>query len=303
MRIVKIKKRRNEYRTIYVPSREEKKELKAILAELEKLECAYSPFAHGFVSGRNIITNATQHVGFLVTLSFDLKDFFDSVTHLGFHKNDVWEKLYPISAEAFQKSMELCFPDGAARQGLPTSPCLSNIASFDMDFEIYEKVKFIVKDFVFTRYADDITISINRINSDIISRIQSVVRETVEKYGFKENERKRRVQFASMGRREVCGLMVDDKVYVSRHFRRRLRAAKHRLSQNPDNGKQKQIVRGMLEFSKLKLPGKKSEPAIESASTSRNVSLGESDVVANTENLSGSTRTTSLEERMPCYET
>jgi hypothetical protein len=83
----------------------------------------------------------------------------------------------------------------------------------------------------------------------------------VRRCGFRENPRKTRIQWASRGRREIVGIMVDDAVHVSRDFRRRLRAAKHNAAKNEGDNRLSRQAMGMAEFAKLTPPCDAAEKA------------------------------------------
>ncbi|SDG49079.1 Reverse transcriptase (RNA-dependent DNA polymerase) [Thermoanaerobacter thermohydrosulfuricus] len=234
MKIVQIPKRNGEYRTIYVPDKKEKQKFKNLLGELNrKAKNILSNAVHGFVPGRSPVTNALAHVGYEYTISFDLEDFFDTVTP---------EK---VSKYLTKEEKETVFVDGAARQGLPTSPVVANLAAADMDKAILKWIKKTQKNIVYTRYADDLTLSFNE--PELIPVIKDKIPEIVKRNGFKINEKKTRVQAAIAGRRIICGIAVDKNgIYPTREVKRRLRAALHQ-------GKIRQ-AKGLEEWMKLKLP-------------------------------------------------
>lgn len=268
MRIVKIPKRRGEFRTLYCPNRQECRSLRRLAkrferkvrkrekAMLDKLHLE-TPVIHGFTRGRSPLTNAMCHVGKAFTVSFDLKDFFDTVTVEQLKKECV--KGWPILSE---KLIGLVTVDGAARQGLPTSPHVANLAAMPMDREILEWLadpeKHIVLAeagdvdglrvglMVYTRYADDLTFSCNS-HAQARSLLLNIPR-IVAGRGFTINERKTCVQTASNGRRIITGVAVDDAcVYAPREVRRKLRAARH---QDPQGNRTK----GLEEWCRLKCP-------------------------------------------------
>ncbi len=83
MQIIKIpKKKLNEFRTIYIADKKEKRRFKKAVKFLNKMQnknC--NPLVvHGFCQGKNVATNALLHIGYQYTTCFDIKDFFDSVT-------------------------------------------------------------------------------------------------------------------------------------------------------------------------------------------------------------------------------
>lgn len=232
MKIVKIPKRKGEFRTIYVPSYPEKRALKKLMPALNKamLKCTH---AHGFKPGTSAVTNAIQHVGYRYSLCFDLKDFFDTVTPAH------------VAGKLPKEIIEKVFVDGHPRQGLPTSPAVANLAAYDLDLRIVRLKKRFNIDFVYTRYADDLSFSFQDIHTvDVLLREVPVL---VEKFGFVINTRKTEFQDATKRRRHITGVGVDDQtIHPTRAAKRKLRAALHQQNTNQANG--------LAEWCKLKLP-------------------------------------------------
>ncbi|MHB1762668.1 MAG: reverse transcriptase family protein [Acidimicrobiales bacterium] len=235
MHTVTIPKRSGGTRTIYVPNRSEKAALRSIAGDLiaKARKADRAEVVHGFARGRSPVTNAQAHVGHAFTISFDLADFFASVTP---------ERLVGKLSKA---ELEMVMVDGAARQGLPTSPAVANLAASDLDKAILRWIERGAKQVVYTRYADDLTLSFD--DPALISALRDAVPQIVRRCGFALNPRKVRVQAAAAGRRIVCGVAVDDVgVHPTRAARRRLRAAQHQ-------GHSAQ-AEGLAEWCKLRPP-------------------------------------------------
>lgn len=187
---------------------------------------------HGFMPGRSPMTNAMPHIGHRYSVCMDLASWFDSVCPE--HVPEHWRK------------PEL-FPDGRARQGLPTSPGLANLAAAPM---VDALMKLRVKgrfgwSFTMTVYCDDISVSCWL--KDTVDWVLNTFPPIIASFGFAVNESKTRVQSARAGRRIITGYAVDDyRVYPTRYIKRRLRAARHQ-------GHSSQ-ARGLAEFCQLRLP-------------------------------------------------
>jgi hypothetical protein len=253
MKCFLIPKKSGGTRAIYVPNSTEKARLRESLSLLTPRLKAVT-YAHGFVPGRSIVTNALPHKGKAVTISFDLAEFFDSVTVEKFGRGTLPEG----SEEWF-----VLGPDGkkAARQGLPTSPALANLAAKPLDEAIVKGLKKKGITAVYTRYADDLSISLDKDDPGEIELAKQVVAEAVARCGFRLNKKKTRVQRAKSGRREICGLMVDETgVHIPRRIKRKIRAARHAYRQACLAGdseaakKAANSLAGLLEFSLLKAP-------------------------------------------------
>ena len=220
----RLRKKHGGYREITAP----KGGLRGILNALNILLQTYdepTPWAFGFVCGRSVVDNARPHVGKRYILNLDLKDFFPTITRqqvadcltaepFGF--SSLAAKLISGLATVRTKNNE-----EVLAQGFATSPMLSNFICREMDKEIASIAT--AQGITFTRYADDLTFSadtdILRPQGELVQQVKTIV----ERYGFRLNEEKTHLQ--RRGRRqEVTGLMVTEKVNVSRRYVREIRS-------------------------------------------------------------------------------
>ena len=219
-----LRKKHGGYREITAP----KGALHDILHALNIVLQTYdepTPWAFGFVCGRSVVDNARPHVGKRYILNLDLKDFFPTITRqqvadcltaepFGF--SSLAAKLISGLATVRTKNNE-----EVLAQGFATSPTLSNFICREMDKEIASIAT--AQGITFTRYADDLTFSsdvdILRPQGELVQQVKTIV----ERYGFRLNEEKTHLQ--RRGRRqEVTGLMVTEKVNVSRRYVREIRS-------------------------------------------------------------------------------
>ena len=220
----RLRKKHGGYREITAP----KGALRGVLQALNIVLQTYdepTPWAYGFVCGRSVVDNARPHVGKRYILNLDLKNFFPTITRrqvadcltaepFGF--SSLAAKLVSGLATVRTKNNE-----EVLAQGFATSPTLSNFICREMDKEIAGVAA--AQGITFTRYADDLTFSsdadILRPQGELVQRVKAIV----ERYGFRLNEEKTHLQ--RRGRRqEVTGLMVTEKVNVSRRYVREIRS-------------------------------------------------------------------------------
>lgn len=120
--------------------------------------------AHGFTYNRNTKTALEQHKNNNSKwfLKMDIKDFFPS-----WNKELILKQLQGIfpftyllqnqeAEEAINQILDICLLDNKLPQGSPVSPLLTNILMIPFDYEIQNSLP---KDYIYTRYADDILIS------------------------------------------------------------------------------------------------------------------------------------------------
>jgi len=157
-RVKNILKRNGNMRVIHAPT-------PLLLQCLSRIQKHYSDilsvsdYAHGFVSGRSIVTNAICHVARKVVINLDLRDFFPSVT---FSKVRRAFQSVEIESEVVDILTMLCTePNELNRrvlpQGSPVSPLFSNVCMYTVDNRLAGFAHSI--GFSFTRYADDLTFS------------------------------------------------------------------------------------------------------------------------------------------------
>ena len=242
-----VKKKTGGVRTISAPMPRLKHAqrwiLDNVLAPVELSECA-----HGFRTGRSIVTNAEPHVGARVVINMDLENFFPTVAYrrvkgvfrkLGFSES-VATVLALICSESEVAEVEL---DGmnyfVARgerflpQGAPTSPAITNLICRGLDARLARNAEKL--GFTYTRYADDLTFSSGDDKADVGKMIRRA-RYIVAEEDFKVHPQKTRVLRA--GRRlEVTGLTVNQRVNVSRNELRRFRAVLFQIERDGPEGK------------------------------------------------------------------
>lgn len=223
-----------------------------------KLLCeAYRDFpVHGFMPGKNPVTAAIPHIGKQFTLSIDLEDFFDEVEPNRF-KNSLSK--FEVPRRIKKKQQTALFPTKRARQGLPTSPAVSNIAAFPMDEALIANLE---QDFpgaiTYTRYADDLSFSFD--DKEIRNEVKDKVMQLVAGSGWKVNEKKTRLQWGGPDgtwTRDIVGVGVNhEKVLPLRKARKKFRGLSHRMKfVNPEeDSKLKSVYKGMSEWTQCKVP-------------------------------------------------
>lgn len=199
-------------REITAPSRNLKLRQKWILENiLERIKVGDS--VHGFVKNKSIVTNAKQHVKKTYMLNMDISNFFISIKQP--QVMDVFHKIGYVKDVA-EYLAELCCFKGVLPQGAPTSPYLSNIICMEMDVEIFKLADEYKA--IFSRYADDITLSSEVDLNECVVRITAII----EKYGFKVNCEKTRITNGKY-RKIVTGLVVGEQVKVPKKYKRKLK--------------------------------------------------------------------------------
>ncbi len=183
-------------------------------------------YVTGFVPEKSVVDNAERHVGMNYVFNTDLKDFFPSIS-----KSRVWATLkrYPFKfndtiADAIAGMCctemkidgEKCW---VLPQGSPCSPVLTNIVCRNLDHELHKLAQ--EYSLRYSRYADDITFSSNRNVFQKGGEFQQKLEEIITSQRFSINEKKTRVQNKNQ-RQEVTGLVVSDRVNVTREYVRDL---------------------------------------------------------------------------------
>jgi retron-type reverse transcriptase len=197
------------------------------------------PPAHGFLSGRSIVTNASPHARRDVVVNLDLEAFFPSIAfprvRSVFHRLGYSPAAATILAllctECPRRPVEY---DGkpyfvatgprALPQGACTSPGLSNQVARRLDKRLGGMARKL--GLTYTRYADDLTFAGGQDLNERIGYLMARVRHIAAEEGFAVNGKKSRVLRRNAAQR-VTGLVVNDRPGVAREEVRRLRAILH----------------------------------------------------------------------------
>ena len=228
-----IKKRNGSDRVISAPQ----KELKAIQRKLAYvLSCMYNPkiCAYGFIEGKSIVGNASQHTKRTLILNIDLKDFFCQI-HFGRVRGMLMKPPYSIGEEAATTIAQIACLNGKLPQGAPSSPIITNMICVPLDNALLRLAK--STGCVYTRYADDITFSTYKKTFDkgLVFfegeeiRIGGKLAGILEKHSFCINPEKISIRNHSK-HQEVTGLTVNTFPNLRRSYTHNLRAILHHCS-------------------------------------------------------------------------
>lgn len=182
-----------------------------------------------------IFSNANIHTNKKLVLNIDIKDFFSSIKFnrlVGFF---IQNKYFELNEEiALTIAQIATFREndeemGYLPQGSPCSPVISNLFTAMLDSRLVKLCK--KNKCVYTRYADDITISTNlkefpkeilTIDEDRIVLNERFKRQ-FENFGFNINNKKTRLANRKQ-RQTVTGLVVNKKVNINRSYYKATRA-------------------------------------------------------------------------------
>ncbi|MFA6081979.1 MAG: reverse transcriptase family protein [Patescibacteria group bacterium] len=186
-------KKNGGYRVILSPLEPLKSVQRQILRHV-LCDLRISSAAHGFVGGRDIITNALPHLQSHSMLGLDLADAFGNVwlgwmayresprkttgLKLGLHL-DTWQALLPFISYVDDD-------DGILPQGAPTSPAIFNAMCCRMDTMLLKLAKNVGG--VYTRYADNLTFSMP--GPSVGQKLINAILRIVDDDGFPLNDDK-----------------------------------------------------------------------------------------------------------------
>jgi len=185
-------------------------------------KCEIHKNAHGFVANHSILSNAEKHSNQSTVINIDMQDFFPSIKFnrvLGMYRSlgyspAVSSLLALLCTQAETEEVEL---DGKSYyanlgndflpQGSPASPAITNIICWRIDKRLTGLAK--ASNAVYTRYADDVTFSLNEKDPKAAKCLLKSARKIAENEGFRINSKKTRVMNKNR-RQEVTGVVVND---------------------------------------------------------------------------------------------
>lgn len=224
------------------------------------------PSAHGFRTGRSIVTFVSPHIGRRIVLRIDLQDFFPSISAAriraifmtaGYPEDvarvltgcctnttpfEVIRSVLPNSDRdrpssradtAVQRRAHSLYARPHLPQGAPTSPALANLAAFRLDCRLAGLAQAVGAEY--TRYADDLVFSGDDAVARQIERLQVQIGAIILEEGFEVNHRKTRIMRPSVSQR-AAGLVLNSKVNVPRRNYDELKAILHHCARSGPSG-------------------------------------------------------------------
>ena len=180
------------------------------------------PCATGFSRGHSIVSNALPHVRKAAVVRMDLKDFFPSTTA---KRVKLFFEAIGWNSEASDLLTRLCTHDGALPQGAPTSPKLSNLLNQRLDARLARLAEAL--DASYTRYADDITYSLETDTAGAIRHLVHFTAIVAREEGYQVHQREKLYVRRRKDRQVVTGLVVNERINLPREIRRWLRSVEH----------------------------------------------------------------------------
>lgn len=225
---IEIPKRSGGRRELSIPSDSLKSLQRHLGKALEKeLHLKVHKTANAYVKGRNTVTNVVPHLGCAVLIKLDIKEFFPSVTRDTLRPL-LWYFAYR-EPRMLERILDLCMTDKGLPQGAPSSPILSNLVLRKFDIAAYQFANLMGAKY--TRYADDLTFSLNEDDPVVARKIVSGVRSILAAKGFELNEQPNKLKILRGHQaQQVCGITLNSgKPTISRKQRRKVRAARHAI--------------------------------------------------------------------------
>ncbi|QCO23016.1 RNA-directed DNA polymerase [Acinetobacter cumulans] len=208
-----IPKKKGGTRKINAPFKSLKKVQQWIYINILKVKNK-NAYAHGFLDGKSIITNAREHINSSVFLHLDIKDFFSSIP-IGWIVNFFYSLGYSKKI-SFYLSRLCCFKDCLV-QGSSCSPALSNILLVNLDRKLN---KYALKNNLkYSRYADDLVFSGNYISLSFRNFCSFLIKN----YGFKINTKKTRLK-VNASQNIITGIQIKGNILsVPKQYKRKLK--------------------------------------------------------------------------------
>ena len=252
-----IPKRSGGMREIAQPAREVKLLQRAIVRRV-LANLPIHDAAKAYRQGLSIRDNAKPHSGNSPILKMDFKDFFPSI------RSADWEQYCTRNAvlmgEDIPYTSQILFRRVTGEHllklsiGAPSSPSLSNILLFDFDELVASEAA--KRGILYTRYADDITFSGQRIGmlKDMVKVVEHSARR-IERPSLSVNGKKATFITASM-RRTVTGVILanDGTLSLGREKKRLISAKVHYASIGKLDLQDMIELAGQLSFSNVVEP-------------------------------------------------
>jgi RNA-directed DNA polymerase len=178
-----------------------------------------TPVAHGFIRAavndpdkRTIFSNASRHLNKKYLLNVDLDNFFYQITQERVRGIFMDDRFFTFNPETASFLASLVVLRGRLPMGSPTSPPLSNFATFDMDYELFRWCN--SQHITFTRFVDDLSFSAN---FQLMPAHFDTINDMLKMHQFYPDPEKVK-WYGPEDQKEVTGLIVSDKITLPEDY-------------------------------------------------------------------------------------
>lgn len=193
------------------------------------------PLSHAFRKNLSIVTNARAHRGRRYVLNLDLENFFPAFNFGRVRGYFITNKDFALDPAVATIIAQIACHNNELPQGSPCSPVISDLIAHMLDVRLVRLAKSV--NATYSRYADDITFSINKKEfppelaaqaTGAAWNIGAKLEKIVNKAGFTINASKTSMKYR-ISRQSVTGLVVNRKVNVAPEYYKRARSMCHSL--------------------------------------------------------------------------
>lgn len=254
-KVFSIPKRRGGERIIAQPSAALKVIQRFVVdTQLSSFPVHYA--AAAYVRGKSVSDNAARHREGRYVLKLDFENFFNSIAVRDWRKLVELTPQHGIDARDLVHLDRILFwGDGSflpqkLSVGAPSSPALSNMIMYRFDTAVNARARDIGA--VYTRYADDITISAP--SADQCLELERIARSTLraQRYPNLRFKEEKRGLYGPGQRRMVTGLIVtpENRVSLGRERKRYISTLVHHAKLGKLDTLRMMELKGLLGFAK-----------------------------------------------------
>lgn len=222
----KLKKDGKTFRDVY----DTKPPLKPLLQKINRrifTNVDFPLYLQGSLRGRDFVSNTEIHENSKIVISEDIEKYFDNISDNAVFS--IWKDFFKFGHEPAEILTLLTTREGRVFQGTPTSSYLANLAFWDIEGVVMEKL--LANDLRYSRYVDDVTISsTTSITQEQKTWAISQIIAMVGSRGFRTARSKHKIQSGNQ-RISIMKLNANQKIGLSSQERSRIRAAVFQLQE------------------------------------------------------------------------